>query len=506
MKTKTVVKPAGSKDRVLLLEDLLKKARDPGSTKTELRKIWNSTKSCKIRREIASNPNADVDIMKMSARLYLKEVLNNPTFELIELFEDDPFVKAIQEVYKNPRSVHNARSGVSYKDMDLVTRTALLSPHLNLDIFLDCTRRLPTEVIKRELRDKDVYNRVQSLVVSRFSSIKINSSSVCLDEIFRGRYSSERSVDAVTFFNLYALGMISEDEVNKLIYLNGVSRSHPFSKEIYKYVMDNLTSDSMTQSKIDNATRTLLITTRNSVSKLEKKLFSSKEDERITLLTSLVGVFNNIVDLGSTRKWDNVGWEYWNRARKIHGLITLGTIFHCTGKQKAKEFKNVPQHVFEKVYETFDLIGFKDLASTFDNRAFRVSDPFSTQSLNNCSKEAREFFVLNGFLTDNLIISDLNKNLVGLLNHLNESAGIEGAIYKYSRLNYYKEIEYNHALLKKRAVYYMGIDSRRIAMMSTSNGSDLNYYFPEIRVAGDYIPTTQFVYNLLNPKTDRTPV
>lgn len=76
------------------------------TTPQELYDLWLlNTHKLKLRKEIASHPNADQNILIEASRLYIKEVLNNPSLEFIELFsseEDSSWIRILRFAYTNP--------------------------------------------------------------------------------------------------------------------------------------------------------------------------------------------------------------------------------------------------------------------------------------------------------------------------------------------------------------------------------------------------------------------
>ena len=73
------------------VDGLLSEAQNPNTSPERLREIWDTTKSTRVRKAVASSPNADTKTMSMAARLYIKEVIANPSFEVMNLFDEDEF-------------------------------------------------------------------------------------------------------------------------------------------------------------------------------------------------------------------------------------------------------------------------------------------------------------------------------------------------------------------------------------------------------------------------------
>ena len=118
------------------LNALLERAQDESVTEEELQLIWYGTKSVKIRKAIASNPNAGPSVLRMAARLYLEEVLENPGFEMLKLFDSDPWITKITEAYEDPNYFfvkYGKYTSIGING-DLFTRAVLLSKKLTPEV------------------------------------------------------------------------------------------------------------------------------------------------------------------------------------------------------------------------------------------------------------------------------------------------------------------------------------------------------------------------------------
>ncbi len=145
------------------VDDLYARACDPSATPVELKTLWDSTKSVRVRKAVASNPNCDSKTMKMAARLYIKEVIANPSFEILNLFNEDKTVKVLYEAYTDPQAMSRAYNLMSMKSADRinVARALLVSPKLNsARILQEVCSVMNTVEFKRETKDPDVNTNV----------------------------------------------------------------------------------------------------------------------------------------------------------------------------------------------------------------------------------------------------------------------------------------------------------------------------------------------------------
>lgn len=151
------------------VDDLYKIATNPDATQEQLRYAWNSTKSTRVRKAVASNPNCDSVTMCMAARLYLKEVIANPSFELLNLFQEDKFVKRIYEAYTDPAEFYKGTQLQSIRNTNgnriNLARALLVSPNLrSAKIVQDICATLSGAEFSRELKDLNVLDNVRTIV------------------------------------------------------------------------------------------------------------------------------------------------------------------------------------------------------------------------------------------------------------------------------------------------------------------------------------------------------
>jgi len=143
---------------------LLEEANDPLQTPERLRVIWHSTKSVRVRKAIASNPNSDSKTMAMAARLYIREVIGNPSFEILNLFAEDKIVKTLYDAYMEPSKIGSIMSIRKAVDRTNVARAVMVSPRLSSYQNLhDICSVLSSVEFSRELKDPDVNKRVQGV-------------------------------------------------------------------------------------------------------------------------------------------------------------------------------------------------------------------------------------------------------------------------------------------------------------------------------------------------------
>lgn len=139
---------------------LLKEAEDPGQTPERLREIWDSTKSSRVRRAIASNANSDSKTMAMAARLYIRQVMENPSFTLLNVFAEDKIVKAMYKAYTEPEKI-TIISIRNVEERTNVAKALLVSPYINgVSQLQEVCAILSKSEFSREMKDPLVKNRI----------------------------------------------------------------------------------------------------------------------------------------------------------------------------------------------------------------------------------------------------------------------------------------------------------------------------------------------------------
>ena len=145
-------------------------AQDESTPESVLLEIWNGTTAVIIRKTIAKNPNAGVDLLKVAARLYMEEVIKNPMFSMLEIFCEDPWIKLISDAYRDPEQIpywiNSAVLGLSCQKQ-LIQDTcyaAFLSPQLTpCALNLIVRDYAVSNTFRRALKNPEVLNRIKSL-------------------------------------------------------------------------------------------------------------------------------------------------------------------------------------------------------------------------------------------------------------------------------------------------------------------------------------------------------
>lgn len=154
-------------------------AMDESTPEEVLYSLWEQTRSIKIRKAVARNPNAGAKVLRQAARLYLEDVLENPGFSMLALFSDGHWVKTVGDVYANPEEQVHAK-GVFYggrttdTDRDLFRWAALLSPKLTPDVLEMTISAISAEKLGRVLKNPKAVAQIKTVFVTALK----NSSTV----------------------------------------------------------------------------------------------------------------------------------------------------------------------------------------------------------------------------------------------------------------------------------------------------------------------------------------
>lgn len=456
---KKTTKRVTTKNTPEQLTELSRIADSPSSSKEDLTKAWKSTKSTAIRKKIASNGNADTDILKMSARLYLKEVLQNPSFELIELFVEDPFIKSLKKAYQDPSNFVNTGDyhGFRYSDQRILWRACLLSPRITYKVLMEyLLRYLPPDAFRRELQDRDVFNRIKSIVGQEFDFTSVRSKK--WDIVGLHRLGRNKNYDVDYFFTLYKSGVIPESYIYDLLYKVGANSSSNFGSNS---IAINLIIKNIELGEVEKATKLMLMGNYSTFSSIGKRFMSSNLDIKPQIKT-LVQCFKSIVEMVT-----DVGWGIAAKSGEaytpncLHGIITDILINLCLNTTKKKDMVGIGKEDFIRLYDLYKEVGFFEYANLFLQDRVTISDAASLYALNECPREVIEFILFSNFLKPKITISKCVSNIINILEDVNCSGSIEEVLYDRLDLDYIKRIRYDENRMRIKGLVHYGYDLRK---------------------------------------------
>jgi hypothetical protein len=409
------------------VEELYTVATDPGSGAKKLLWAWGQTKSSRVRKAIASNPNSDSKILAMAARLYIKEVINNPSLELINLFNEDKFVKEIYEAYMDPRKYTRTNSIYQFNEKKNIARSILVSPNLrtyeplsSVISFInqtDFTRELKDPVVKENIQrvvksNLDLINLPTAIFFMKCDVIDINDFESSLDQ----RMPESRSSNWVgrstycKFFSKLAENFCTYETLLKFIYTATPGNSRDFIKMVKED--SNLSSDEMLD------------------------LYASLYKHSIHIDVKLRRQRKVSSRMSYSYKYTRLRDDDWS-----YPLCDL--LWTAIISRNSDEIKNFD---FETLHGDLDRVGFID-----EMGPYKCPIKFQYEGISNKNKaidsllnlkdnRVLEFFLTSGMVKDEWFISrktsSLESKLVDRIDHINELKFYNGEplLYEYSNL------------------------------------------------------------------------
>jgi hypothetical protein len=154
------------------LSEQLILAQDEHTPEKTLRHIWAVSRSIKVRKAIAKNPNSGPEVLGEASRLYLEEVLENSGFLMLELFSEDPWIKKITQAYSSPEEYLGlsqnffSRGRADSEKNDQCYWACLLSPQLNAQLLNRVLSRISTTKLRRALKNPKIKEKVKTIYVN----------------------------------------------------------------------------------------------------------------------------------------------------------------------------------------------------------------------------------------------------------------------------------------------------------------------------------------------------
>lgn len=426
------------------LTSLLTQASDPASTPEQLVTVWNSTTSSRVRKAVASNPNCDTATLCMASRLYIKEVIENPSLELNTLFSEDPIVKDIYSAYTNPVEFWSKGVGRT-KAKGPVYRALLVSPHLkSWKIVESLVRCLSSAEFTRELKDRDVKSRVRSIAKSGVDNFDISA--------------------LVFFLNN---GVLTVPEFCSTLDNRSRGEFHLPKKaycEVFKTVRDK--TDYPTLFKF------VLASSNYSLRHLVKSFKDEDMGKYLVTDECLVDLSNLYKDLlvcevyqyrenyQKTPTWYlarvsyNDNKQSYYLSRLIWDIISSRNDMAMSSLDLQSLYEDIKLAKFDTDYGPYKCrIGFKEL------HLLTGRNDMCQKLLDLEDDSAFEFFMTGGFLWDEWYAKggpgNLETMVMDRMHRINETRG--GRYYKYSKLNdYYPsvEIQNSNGTMHKLEVYH----------------------------------------------------
>lgn len=402
-------------------QELLEYVKKEDIDEKELSKIWNTSRSVKVRKQIAKNPNASVEVLEQAARLYIEEVIENPAFEMLALFDSDDWVNTVAKAYRSPgeaiySSMKWIRQSVSH---DTIFRAALLSNQLDLDCLDIIVTGISSTALKRAFKNKNTQERIKNLVITS------SDSKLSLESVLR-LYKEE-------MFNRSELIQI----INSHIAVSSSCSKALYKKVFYKEVEDyQSTSNALQKEMIGVLLGSLIAKSRaHCFSWVSREIYYW---ESIKLNDDLTCLFCNILQFleSSTKKSKLLDSILRDNIHNIkHVIIGLFRINYSGYNSKSKEEK---VKLIKKIYKFCNCYNIKNLAMSRYGIKFTPDDWI--EAFEECDKEEQIFFVKEGCLGNWFSVNFSDKKF-RIIDQLNEIA--------YKSYGVSQKLIYNYCSLKK---------------------------------------------------------
>lgn len=370
--------------------------------------IWNHSRSVNVRKAIARNSNAGPRILRQAARLYLEEVLSNPGFAMLELFDDDEWIRRVSTAYSDPDKYILEYNRLFYTSRafnnDHFCWAILLSPKLKSWSLDRTVSAMSVGSFRRAVKNKEVRQKINAV------------------------YNEERLVatsswpfSLTTLLTLYKEEVIDSEELYDGLSNYGAG-SASASKSVFGKYIKSLHAEF---AESEDANR------KSSVVKLLAK----------TYIISRAHVFHWIyLDRESLEQW---GGELYTDVlsqmmkRPESNKIIISDNIHSIGSYvssyiKSKFFKSnsVSAETITEAYKYIMSHGLQDLEFSDLGIKFTLRDDI--QELSKCAIEVKDFFCRSGCLGSwvSISLSDPKYSIIEEVNeHALRSSGIEGLLF-----------------------------------------------------------------------------
>jgi hypothetical protein len=234
----------------------------------------------------------------MAARLYIKEVMNNPSFEMLNLFQEDRDVKDLYEAYSNPQTYKHARSldRVKANRRFNIARTLLVSPNLSDHIILsEVCAYLNGAEFKRELKDQEVKDNVIKIAKRGLKEFRLP-----------------------TLLFLFQNGIIGISELEKALEKTGTSEFMSSKGAYTNFITDRASEYVTTGCDYQVLYHFLRVHRSNNIRDLIKKVRVTPELQNDSYLNLYTRLYRNFLDIEivSKRKeketrMNRYGFTHW---------------------------------------------------------------------------------------------------------------------------------------------------------------------------------------------------
>ena len=343
----------------------------------KLSEIWIASKSVKVRKAIANNPNASPEVLRQASRLYLEEVLSNPGFSVLGLFDDDPWVSRVSMAYSDPWSfILEHRSKIYYSrsnnnNWEHCAWAGLLSPQLEPSSLEAMMSFVPIGIFRRALKSSELKFRLAELYSTANKSQEVWPFTLETMLVFH----QEKVITTEQLFaglSNFAPGSVSARKRLYLKYIDTILKSYKNTKNFAeKEFLPRLLA------------KTILVSRGHVVNWI---YYSTTEGEKWTgelycdVAKHMLGYLAN---------------------KSIRGLTGIKVVGKMAGRFIFDKLTELPYSA-KKISDTYNFIVSKNLSGdkAFSEWGVVVVDRAWMDELDKCSIEVKKFFCKSGCLGD----------------------------------------------------------------------------------------------------------
>ena len=394
------------------LAHMLELAQNESTPEEVLTTLWYGTTSVKIRKAIASNPNASSEVLKIASRLYLEEVLENPGFQMIRMFDSDPWVGKVYEAYEDPNAFfvkYGKYHGIGING-DLYNRAILLSKSLTTEALNCCLAFGSKSALDRALKNKLVFDNIQAISKNAIHDEKL----YC-------------PLDLESIFILYKCNILHKEDLMHSLGRLGLGSTSAkkrhysdfFNKTIKEY--NNSDSEKDKEYLIRLFSKLVMVSRSHTLHWID--YWQMRSPDKIDFIAK---VLKTIINGGGMK---HILTDHRRTFANVVGNYVTNKLGYSERKTKD----------FEEVYTFFKSYDIESAAFEFTHLMnFRSNT--NVEQIKNCSIEAKEFFVKSGALGPWVAVSESdNKYLI--INEVNERL--------YAEHGMEKELLFNCCSLRK---------------------------------------------------------
>jgi hypothetical protein len=378
----------------------LEKSQSENTSSEELFALWGRSKSIKVRKAIASNPNADSRVLKQAARLYLEEVVDNPGFKMLYLFNDgDPWIENVSQAFEDPTAYlnkYNVYTLLNNPASDHCLRAILLSDNLTAPAMSLVLEHISSTSLKRVLKGPKIKSKIRDILFKKESS-----------------YEMLFAFPSILTLNLH--GVISDEETNFIFRKYSLGSCHT-KKSLYKRFVKNIFSkykvastNSQKQEIVSLFSKFVLLSRAYSAHWIKSCGLSSEEllEWGGELFTSALSSAYKITNTKTLIQDNFIIMEAFTlkyfRAKFFKDTVTPEAIENCY-----------------KLASDFGLVG-----ENFCSEGFRIYSENFIPALKECSIETKKFFIKAGALGNWTGTQDLRYKIAEEVNnYIYEKEGV----------------------------------------------------------------------------------